>query len=141
MSNWRTKSRAVWDKYRCEWHISGNYSHNRAIIDSKHPSRMVLEKTVKLVKQDPPLWKLLKYRQDWIITVQGRTDLQSTKANVAKQLEKIKFEVEKFNLPTEWMDPFIENGFQELEPPKERKLRMGKRRQAKYNRLAKAIGV
>ena len=141
MTNHRNKPRTVWDKYRCEWHIKRNYSQNRAIINSKFPSRSVLEKTVELLKKDPPLWKLLYYRQDWIVTVKGRTDLELTRQNVAKQLENVKLEVERFNLPTEWMDPYIENGFQELEPQKERKPRMGKRRKAKYDRLAKAIGL
>ncbi len=132
-TNKQMKPRTRWDKYRCEWHIGGNYTNNAAIILKNVPQRRLLQRTVKLIKEDCRLDQILRFRQDWVIfDSRGRTDLEKTKENVQHQLAQIKQQICELGFSSQFLDKFITSGFEQAYPPKPKS--------SKRTRLVKDLG-
>ena len=110
------KPRTRWDKYRCEWHIGGNYTNNAAIVSQKIPQRRLLQKTIKLIQEGCRLDQILRYRQDWVVLdSKGRTDLAKTKQNVQTELIKMKNQVVDAGYSGSFLDESIKHGFKEVQ--------------------------
>jgi hypothetical protein len=112
------KPRTRWDKYRCEWHIGGNYTNNAAIVSQKIPQRRLLQRTIKLIREGCRLDQILRFRQDWVVfDSKGRTDLVKTKQNVQTELLKIKNQVIAMGYSGSFLDEPIKSGFKEAQRP------------------------
>lgn len=112
----QTKPRTRWDKYRCEWHIGGNYTNNAAIVSQKIPQRRLLQRTIKRILNKERLDQILRFRQDWVIVdSKGRTDLAKTKQNVQTELIKMKNQVVAMGYSGSFLDEPIKSGFEEAQ--------------------------
>ena len=134
--NIKTKKshRVAWDRYELMWNIAGNYSCNEFYVTKNKPERGVLMRTIKLIQNSPRLDEIIRLRQDWIVLdKKGRTDILKTKETVTNGLIAIKEEIEKFEYDAGFLDPYIQNGFKQLENPK--RLSKIKTIQAKFNSL------
>jgi len=134
--------RAIWNKYKLMWNEKGNYSINEEKVKSKIPQKQLVFKTLSKILENPRLDVVLKFRQDWVVLdKKGKTDVLLTKQKVKDGLIGLKAVLEDDGFDGQFLDPYIENGLEELEPPPQPKLKKISKRKQKYLKDLRTLGL